>query len=156
MFLFVGLYTADIQAQFIHFSQFYNQPLQLNPALTGSEMGVYRAAVTYRNQDGNVLVPYSTFSGSFDMSIGGCNGNAKDYFGVGVLIYHDVEGRGILKETSTALSFAYHRLLTKKWEVSLGGQLGYTHKKADFSELVFPSQILNFPINPILVTPGKH
>jgi type IX secretion system PorP/SprF family membrane protein len=38
-----------------HFSQYYNQPMLLNPALTGAIDGEYRAASIWRSQYGNTL-----------------------------------------------------------------------------------------------------
>ena len=38
-----------------HFSQYYNQPMMLNPALTGAIDGDYRASAIWRSQYGNTL-----------------------------------------------------------------------------------------------------
>ena len=65
-----------------HFSQFNNQPLFLNPALTGIEVGEYRAALTYRNQWQSIPASYSTLIASFDRSLGTC-ANEDSYLGIG-------------------------------------------------------------------------
>ena len=56
-------------AQDIHFSQFFNCPLQLNPALTGPFNGDMRGVVIYKDQWRSVSAasPYKTVSASFDM-----------------------------------------------------------------------------------------
>jgi type IX secretion system PorP/SprF family membrane protein len=38
-----------------HFSQYYNQPMMVNPALTGAIEGDYRASAIFRSQYGNTL-----------------------------------------------------------------------------------------------------
>lgn len=49
-----------------HFTQNYTYPLYLNPALTGSSDGDYRASAIYRNQWGGISNPYLTTGVSFD------------------------------------------------------------------------------------------
>jgi len=143
--------TPDLQAQYIHFSQFNNQPLLLNPSLTGSEAGEYRAALTYRNQWQSIPANYSTLMASFDSSLGTC-ANEDSYFGIGGMVYHESLGDGVLKESSAAISFAYHRKMDEVLKVSFGGQVGYTNKRTDYSNLVFPGQIQGFQINPNLAS----
>ena len=47
---FALLFFISLNAQDIHFSQFYASPLTLNPAMTGFVNGDCRAGVIYRNQ----------------------------------------------------------------------------------------------------------
>ncbi|MCO6478618.1 MAG: PorP/SprF family type IX secretion system membrane protein [Phaeodactylibacter sp.] len=58
-----------LPAQDVHFSQFYNAPLSLNPALCGAFDGDQRFAATYRNQWGSVPVPYETFFGAYGQKV---------------------------------------------------------------------------------------
>ncbi|MFK7905164.1 MAG: PorP/SprF family type IX secretion system membrane protein [Chitinophagales bacterium] len=149
LYVFACAHTPNIQAQSIHFSQFNNQPLLLNPSLTGSEAGEYRAALTYRNQWQSIPADYSTLIASFDRSLGTC-ANEDSYLGIGGMVYHESFGDGALKESSAAISFAYHRQMDEVLKVSFGGQVGYTNKKIDFSNITFPGQIQDFQINPNL------
>jgi len=57
-----------VQAQDIHFSQFYMSPLNLNPALTGVMNSQVRVVGNYRNQWASVLKSnaFSTYSASYD------------------------------------------------------------------------------------------
>ena len=61
---FIG--RPELQAQDIHFSQFYAAPLLINPANTGMSGEDIRIANIYRNQWSNIGVPYETFSTSVD------------------------------------------------------------------------------------------
>jgi type IX secretion system PorP/SprF family membrane protein len=49
-----------------HFTQNYTYPMYVNPALTGSSDGEYRASAIYRSQWGTVTNPYRTMGVSFD------------------------------------------------------------------------------------------
>ena len=49
------LAAVAVQAQDIHFSQFYQSPLNLNPALTGVMNCNHRIVANYRNQWASVL-----------------------------------------------------------------------------------------------------
>ena len=66
-FLAAMLLSATIvSAQDIHFSEFTQSPLTVNPALAGTTVWI-RAAAIYRTQWSAVTVPYSTLGASFDV-----------------------------------------------------------------------------------------
>ena len=53
---------VSVSAQDAYFTQFYANPLELNPALTGAVEGTYRVSLSYRDQwSGLVDNPYKTF-----------------------------------------------------------------------------------------------
>ncbi len=87
---FLALTTA-LQAQDIHFSQFYMAPLNLNPAMTGVMNCNIRISGSYRNQWASVLKSnaYNTYSLSYDQRI---PVGRYDYFGVGVNFWGDQAG----------------------------------------------------------------
>ncbi|MEZ4888475.1 MAG: PorP/SprF family type IX secretion system membrane protein [Chitinophagales bacterium] len=138
-------------AQDIHLSQFYSQPLMVNPAMTGNLNGSYRAGLTYRNQWASIPAPYETFVLGFDMSLLSCQ-LGGDHVGAGVVLYRDQSGDGVLTETSALASLAYHKALDQEaqYVLSLGGQFGYTQKSVDFTRLTFDSQIEDYQINSAL------
>src|SRR5690554_5696545 len=55
----------QVQAQDLHFSQFYAAPLYLSPSLAGATDGA-RLAMTYRNQWPGISTAFSTMAVSFD------------------------------------------------------------------------------------------
>ena len=59
LFLFLGLYNL---AQDIHFSQFNDLPLALNPSLAGNMDGTVRTGTLYRNQWNTVSVPFESIA----------------------------------------------------------------------------------------------
>lgn len=86
---FLGL--SKVQAQDIHFSQFYLSPLNLNPALTGVMNCSKRLSINYRNQWASAIQSnaYNTYSASYDARIGA---GENDYFGIGGSFWGDVAG----------------------------------------------------------------
>lgn len=143
IFTIITVFAAFfVKAQDIHFSQYYANPLYMNPALTGSFYGDFRAAVNYRNQAFTVSnTPYVTYSGSFDMAP--LKKKMRyDTFGVGMLVYNDKAGNGILKTQSIQASAAYSKVLDsyKKYSLGIGIQGGIIQKRIDFSKLAFESQ----------------
>lgn len=51
-----------------HFTQHYNYPMWLNPALTGAMDGDYRVSSNYRNQWAGLTNPFNTYGVSADMT----------------------------------------------------------------------------------------
>jgi type IX secretion system PorP/SprF family membrane protein len=141
LFLTVLLATGSLFAQDIHFSQFYNSPLTLNPALTGKINGKYRIGAIYRNQwfgPVNGKTAFSTPSVSFDMPIR----FKKDVLGVGAYFVGDRSSEGKLKNNIFMASVAYHKALGKSnnHSLSLGVQAGYCQKQLDASSIRWASQ----------------
>lgn len=128
--------------QDIHFSQFNMSPLSLNPALSGLFDGDYRFAANYRGQWASVPVPYTTFSGSFDMNLSG-NRLEKDKVGGGVFIYTDKAGDADFGTTQLSTSLAYIKTLRNDLvyhAVSIGIQPGLVQRSINFPKLRFDNQ----------------
>lgn len=135
--------VLSVSAQDIHFSQYAQSPLTLNPAFTGLTPCTYRGVLNYRNQWASALGPasYQTFAGSFDAGLwrNKLDGNIV---GVGGMIYNDVSGDGSLSNMTIMGSFAYHQNLgSEDHYLSLGAQLGIVQKRVDYNKLIFESQI---------------
>ena len=123
------------KAQDIHFSQFYNSPLNLNPANTGIFDGDYRFVGNLKNQWSTVPVPYNSSSLSADTRIK----LKKNNLGVGLLMNQDKPGDSRFKTFNTALSIAYHLTLDSDSSHFLSGgiQAGVTSKSLNYSALSF-------------------
>ena len=63
------LINSFLNAQDIHFSQYYASPMTVNPAYTGMFNGTYRVGANYRNQWASVSVPYKTFAAYADYGL---------------------------------------------------------------------------------------
>ena len=139
------------QAQDAKFSQFYNAPLDLNPALTGKINSLYRVVLNYRNQYPKVTSPsvYSTIGLSADVGILrdqlGC-----DILGLGISIMNDNTGSSYLKSQHISLSVAYHKSFGYKNNhyLSAGFEFSYIHRGLDTRKLQFASQFNGNGFNP--------
>lgn len=129
-------WCVHLQSQDIHFSQFFNSPLTLNPAQTGQFDGSYRFGVIYRDQWSSVNSPFKTFSSNFDITfpIGLWEGDAVSG---GLVMYSDNAGDGNFNTSNVLLSGAYHKALGRDQRLTLGLQVGYTQKRYDLNELFF-------------------
>jgi len=135
-----------MHGQDIHFSQFQQTPLLVNPSLTGQQVKTFRFGINYRDQWKNFDAPFKSVSGFFDGKIennlirnNGCD-IAKDFFGYGILFFSDKAGDGNLTTTSLMLSAAYNKQLSNTLNVSLGFAFGLGNRKIDLENLTFLSQ----------------
>lgn len=127
--------------QDIHFSQFNNSPLNLNPAQTGFFRGSHRFVLNHRNQWASVTVPYKTFSGSFDMQL--MKRKLKqDIIGIGIVFNNDIAGDADMGTTSAGLSVSYTKGLNRKNNhfISIGFQGSGAQHKIDYTKLYFDNQ----------------
>jgi len=85
------LFTKQASAQDIHFSQFYENAIFRNPALTGIFSGDYKAGVNYRTQWGNISNPFQTVLASVESRIA-VNPEVGDYISYGVSASYDHAG----------------------------------------------------------------
>lgn len=132
--------------QGMHFSQFYNAPLLLNPAHTGLHRnGDLRAGINYRSQWLTVPVPYSTVSAFADFGIN--KGNEGNWLGVGIAFWQDRAGDGDLSLTKVQANLAYHIITSDNSTLSMGMSGAYAQRSVDFSKLTFERQWDEFSFN---------
>lgn len=140
-FLFLLLASGQSQAQDMHFSQWFNAPLTVNPANTGFIPDAdYRLGANYRNQWSSVMtIPYKT------MSIGGDaqvfrNRIESGWVGLGGAVLQDVAGSGQLRSTKVYASVAYHQMIGEAHLLSAGFNAGWANKRINTADLKFPDQ----------------
>lgn len=128
-------------AQDLHFSQFFNNPLLVNPANTGFIPDAdYRLGASYRNQYSNIMqVPYQTMSIYGDAQVFR-NKIQTGWMGLGGVLEHDVAGSGSLTSTVIYASVAYHQMLGLSSLLTVGFNVGWANKRIDQSKLTFPDQ----------------
>jgi type IX secretion system PorP/SprF family membrane protein len=138
----IGVLTwqAKVTAQDLHFSQYFNAPLLVNPANTGFiPDGDYRVGMNYRNQWANIGNPYKTFSVFADGQFF-ANRFENGWIGIGGALMRDVAGAGNLTTTRAFGSIAYHQALGLGSLISGGFNIGWINKRVDFSKLTFDNQ----------------
>lgn len=143
---FLGLVVGSVtvQAQGLHFSQFSNAPMLLNPAnaaLMKSED--YRIGVNYRSQWGSLPAPYKTMSAFGDCQLFKQNETDElmgNWLGVGFGFFNDKAGDGDLSLTKLQGAIAYHIQMGGYSMLSLGLSGAYTQRSVNFNKLTFNEQ----------------
>jgi type IX secretion system PorP/SprF family membrane protein len=126
-----SILSQNCFAQDLHFSQFLNAPLALNPANTGFiPNSDFRVGGNYRKQWASVPVPYKTFSAWGDAQIFR-DKYENAWFGVGGLLLTDEAGRGGLQSNKIYGSVAYHQMMGQGSLLSVGFQAGVVNKKVN-------------------------
>lgn len=126
--------VLNAQAQDHIYSQFYNAPNYLNPALNGQFDGDLRVNLIYRNQwsslPGNQT--YLTFSADYNMPA--LNG------GLGLLVTSSNEGSAYLRKLNISGIYSYSVDFDNA-VLSFGLQAGFTQRQIDYGKIVFGDQI---------------
>ena len=123
-------------AQDPQFSQFYANPLYLNPAFAGGALAP-RVTFNYRNQWPGLAANYTTTSAGFDHYFSNINS------GVGVYFMNDVQGTGNLRSSEIAFQYAYQVKINDDLRVRMGLQGGFGSRSANLSSLTFGDQYTN-------------
>jgi len=129
-----GSLMGKLDAQDPEYSQFFANPLTLNPAFAGtSELS--RVIVNYRNQWPQKGATYTNYAISYD-----------DFFdrlntGWGIQMSHDQQLNQLIRISSASFHYAYHIPVGDFSFLSAGLQAGLVYKQLDPSGLVFPSMI---------------
>lgn len=138
-FILTFLFVTS-QAQDLHFSQYFNAPMLVNPANTGFNPDYdYRVGGNYRNQWASVGNPYKTMSVWGDTKLF-TNRFEDGWLGVGASLLKDVAGSGSLTSTSGYATIAWHQMLGYNSLLSGGFGLGFVSKKIDITKLSFDNQ----------------
>ncbi|MBS4071243.1 MAG: type IX secretion system membrane protein PorP/SprF [Algoriphagus sp.] len=121
-------------AQDIQYSQFYANPIYLNPAFAGSsEMS--RMGVNYRNQWPGLDQSINSYSASFDSYLFNINS------GVGLIVNRSQQSQANLSISEIGAAYSYRARLGFRSFLRVGGQVSYIDRDAYFGNLVFGSQI---------------
>lgn len=132
--IFYLLWINCASAQDHIYSQFFNSPIYLNPALTGQFEGDFRMNLIYRNQWSGLSGDLSYISASADLNIPKFGG------GVGLLFTRSSEGQAYLNKNNIAATYSYS-VGGDELVASFGIQAGMANRRIDWSKLVFSDQI---------------
>lgn len=128
----------NIIGQDIHFSQYMNSPLNLNPALTAYSRSSYRLTLNSRSQWASVTVPYQNISASFEAKIIKRK-KQRNYLGLGVIFNKDQAGDSKFGTIQAGLSASFVKALKRNGNnvISIGVQSSYFQRSIDYSQLYF-------------------
>lgn len=138
-----GLFAFSADAQDIHFSQFYNSPLNLNPAMTGVMNGNIRLVGNYRNQWASVLRSnaFKTYAFSYDQKI---PVGRYDYLGFGIGLLGDKAGALSFANTQAKAAFSYSKRMggyrNRSHYLVIGAEAGVVQRSIDFTAALYGSQ----------------
>jgi type IX secretion system PorP/SprF family membrane protein len=133
-YAFAAIYAEKVFAQDPQFTQFFNTPVYINPAMTGTTEQ-WRANLLHRSQWLAIDAQYlsTTLSGEFHAP--------SIRSGFGVLFTHDLVGIDRSLNTSFAGSYSFY-IPFRSWTARLGLQASLFYQSRDFSNLLFVSQVL--------------
>ena len=134
LFFLLAIYTNMAISQDVSFSQFYANPMYLNPAFAGSA-GIPRVGLQYRNQWGGFENAFATYTASFDIPVEKLQGGLGGYF------LNDVQADGILKSMQFNLSYAVFLRVSEKFMLNGAVQAGYFQNSLNTSRLVFSDNL---------------
>ncbi|MGB1316618.1 MAG: PorP/SprF family type IX secretion system membrane protein [Flavobacteriales bacterium] len=133
--LCVGTWSAnEAIAQDPQFTQFYANPIYLNPAFAGAKR-CPRVSMNYRNQWPAISGTFVTYSASFDMDVNALHGGLAGHF------MADRAGEGTLNSFEGSLIYAYRMNISRKFSLRIGAQATIMQRSIDWDKLTFGDQI---------------
>jgi type IX secretion system PorP/SprF family membrane protein len=135
--IFLAVFIAlgiQVSAQDPTFTQFYANPIYLNPALAGST-GCPRVSMNYRNEWPSLTGNYVTYSLAYDSYVKSISG------GLGFIATHDQQGRGTISTTMVGAIYSYNLKVTRKFSMMFGARAAYYQKFLDWNKLTFGDMI---------------
>jgi type IX secretion system PorP/SprF family membrane protein len=133
VYIFIG-FSFAAHSQDPQFTQFYANPIYLNPAFAGSKV-CPRFAMNYRNEWPSLTGNYVTYSMSYDQYFKNISG------GIGVIGMHDQQGQGTIYTSMLGLVYSYHLKAGRKWRVMFGARAAMFNKYLDWDKLTFGDMI---------------
>lgn len=131
----LGLSVMRVQAQDPMSSQFYANPLFLNPAMAGTNV-CPRLAFNFRDQWPSMPGTFMTYAASYDEHFD------KIYGGIGVQFWGDRAGEGgILNTYNASAMYSFKVKVSKKFNMRFALQAAFQNKSLDWSKLTFGDMI---------------
>lgn len=128
--------TWFAEAQDPGFSQFYGNPVYLNPALAGNKL-CPRITLNYRNQWPSIPASFVTYSASYDQYVEAIHG------AIAFQVISDQAGDGILTNNSFSGVYAYRLELSREVVMNAALQATWQQLKLDWNKLIFADQLLH-------------
>lgn len=131
--VFAGIWQ-DLKAQDPQFTQFYANPIYLNPAFAGTAR-CPRICMNYRNQWPSVSGSFVTYSASYDQHVDAITG------GLGIIVTQDDQANGTLRSTQASAVYSYLLPVTRHFSIKAGLQAGFFQKSLNRGKLNFGDMI---------------
>ncbi|MBC8475589.1 MAG: type IX secretion system membrane protein PorP/SprF [Bacteroidetes bacterium] len=115
------------------FTQFYSNPIYLNPAFAGSRV-CPRFALNYRNEWPNISGNFITTAAAYDQKVESLSG------GLGLIVLTDNAAKTV-KTTRVSAVYAYNQSITRKFSINFGIEATFFQKSLDWNKLTFGDMI---------------
>lgn len=136
-------------SQDIHYSQFYNSPLNINPGMTGIFNGDIRFAANYRSQwYTDNLGSYTTFTAMADRKFYPKDRSKKGFWSGGLLFNYDLAGDSRLSVGHIGLAGSYTAQIEKEHFITLGGSAGFSQRRFKLEDLLWDNQWNGIQVDP--------
>ena len=152
LWLGIAMLSPDLEAQDPQFSQFYANPLYLNPAFSGTK-GCGRLNLNFRDQWPQLSGQFVTYSASYDQYSSMVNG------GLGLLITSDNAGKGTLITNRIGAIYSYVQNIDHDYSFSFALQADLEQKNLNTQNIILgdrynPSNANN-PLPPGEIIPSS-
>lgn len=129
------LSSTGVMAQDAHFSQFYANPLYLNPAFAGTNV-CPRITLNFRDQWPSMKGTFMSFSGSYDQHFDKIAG------GIGVMAFGDRCGHdATIQSYEASFMYSFKVKVSKKFNMRFALQFSYLTYLLDVNNLTFGDMI---------------
>ena len=115
------------------FTQFYSNPVYLNPAFAGSKI-CPRFVMNHRNEWPNISGKFVTTAAAYDQKVDALRG------GLGLIVLND-NAANTLTTSRVSLIYSYHLKVTRKFSLNFGVEGSYYQKAVDWDRLTFGDMI---------------
>ncbi len=126
--------SLQVKGQDPEFSQFYANPIYLNPAFTGTS-ALPRVVVNYRNQWPRQGNTFTTYNLTYDKFINSTTG------GIAFKMMYDRQLNGVINSISASFVYAEHFYISDGVFFSMALESGFIYKQFNTSGLIFPGMI---------------
>lgn len=150
---FFGCFCMNVRAQDVHHSQFWMNPIAVNPAAAGFFNGDFRGGTYYRNQWLSVTVPYQTSGLWADAPVLKRTVH-QDILGAGLSLDLDRAGDAKYTTFQADACASYIKALNRRNShfLSFGLMLGFAQKQLNPDELMHDDQYQGGQYQPGLPT----
>jgi type IX secretion system PorP/SprF family membrane protein len=134
LLMFLGISSVNVNAQDPEFTQFYANPIYLNPALAGTH-GCPRLNMNHRNEWPAISGSFITNSISYDQFVNVLQG------GLAFMVTNDMAGKNTINWSTINVAYSYHLHVTRKFSILFGAQATWNQKFLDWNKLTFGDMI---------------
>ncbi len=135
---FAVLIAVSSFAQDVHFSQFRETPILLNPARTALDRDV-RVILNYKDQWRSVASPYKTFAFSGEMALNKKK-NKDNYLGLGIQVFSDKSGDSKMGITVASINLSGIIKTGENSKLGVGIMGGFGQRSVTYSALRWENQ----------------